>query len=139
MIRDRIVYRDEIGYFFDRNAVNWRPVSAPTRRIGPPPNHVADLLGTPRGENVLIRDRAMVPPGAKHDLAELGDRIWDLDLIAESLAEHPLQQAAVLSRPDGAQLAVLERHDERDGFLIAAVAPRALPDEAYRAVPEPNG
>ncbi|MFI9039811.1 hypothetical protein [Streptomyces sp. NPDC053726] len=80
-----------------------------------------------------------LPPDAKDDLAELSDRIWDLDLVAASLAEHPLQQAAVLSRPDGAQLVVLDRHDERDGFLIAAVAPRALPDEAYRAVPEPNG
>ncbi|RZU14380.1 hypothetical protein [Streptomyces sp. BK239] len=76
---------------------------------------------------------------AKDDLAELADCIWDLDLVAASLAEHPLQQAAVLSRPDGAQLVLLDRHDERDGFLIAAVAPRALPDEAYHAVPEPNG
>ncbi|MCP9213054.1 hypothetical protein [Streptomyces cucumeris] len=80
-----------------------------------------------------------LPPEAKDDLAELADRIWDLDLIAASLTEHPLQQAAVLSRPDGAQLVVLERHDERDGFLIAAVAPRALPDEAYHGVSEPNG
>ncbi|MEV5449462.1 hypothetical protein [Streptomyces sp. NPDC052535] len=76
---------------------------------------------------------------AKDDLAELSNRIWDLDLVAASLAEHPLTQAAVLSRPDGAQLVLLDRHDGRDGFLIAAVAPRALPDEAYRAVPEPNG
>ncbi|MGW2046200.1 hypothetical protein ACWCPF_13595 [Streptomyces sp. NPDC001858] len=80
-----------------------------------------------------------LPADAKDDLAELADRIWDLDLVAASLAEHPLKQAAVLSRPDGAQLVVLDRHDERDGFLIAAVAPRGLPDEAYRAVPEPNG
>ncbi|MGW6454404.1 hypothetical protein ACWF94_00510 [Streptomyces sp. NPDC055078] len=80
-----------------------------------------------------------LPADAKDDLAELADRIWDLDLIAASLAEHPLRQAAVLSRPDGAQVAVLNRHDERDGFLIAAVAPRTLPDEAYRTVPEPNG
>lgn len=83
-----------------------------------------------------------LPPDAKDDLAELAelaDRIWDLDLIAASLAEHPLQQAAILSRPDGAQLVLLDRHDERDGFLIAAIAPHALPDEAYRAVPEPNG
>ncbi|MET8561306.1 hypothetical protein ABZV75_12205 [Streptomyces flaveolus] len=80
-----------------------------------------------------------LPTDAKDDLAELADRIWDLDLVAASLAEHPLKQAAVLSRPDGAQLVVVDRHDERDGFLIAAVAPRALPDEAYRAVPEPNG
>ncbi|MCG0285427.1 hypothetical protein [Streptomyces sp. PSAA01] len=80
-----------------------------------------------------------LPPDAKDDLAELADRIWDLDLVAASLAEHPLQQAAVLSRSDGAQLVLLDRHDQRDGYLIAAVAPRALPDKAYRAVPEPNG
>ncbi|MER6556695.1 hypothetical protein ABT300_02860 [Streptomyces sp. NPDC001027] len=80
-----------------------------------------------------------LPPEAKDDLAELADRIWDLDLVAASLAERPLHQAAVLSRPDGAQLVLLDRHDARDGFLIAAVAPLALPDEAYRAVPEPNG
>lgn len=73
------------------------------------------------------------------DLAELTDRIWDLDIVAASLAEHPLQQAAVLSRPDGAQLVLMDRHDERDGFLIAAIAPHALPDEAYRAVAEPHG
>ncbi|MFJ4918439.1 hypothetical protein [Streptomyces sp. NPDC088725] len=75
----------------------------------------------------------------KDDLVELSNRVWDLDLVAESLSERPLQQAAVLSRPDGAQLVVLDRHDERDGFLIAAVAPRSLPDEAYRGVHEPNG
>ncbi|MEU5833020.1 hypothetical protein ABZ820_04920 [Streptomyces diacarni] len=79
-----------------------------------------------------------LPPDAKADLAEVTDRIWDLDQVAAALAEHPLQQAAVLSRPDGAQLAVLDRHD-RDGYFTAAVAPRFLPDEAYRTVPEPNG
>ncbi|MER6127540.1 hypothetical protein ABT173_34145 [Streptomyces sp. NPDC001795] len=79
------------------------------------------------------------PAKSQDALAELADRIWDLDLIAESLAAHPLRQAAILSRPDSAQLVVLDRHDERNGFLIAAVAPSGLPDEAYRGVPEPNG
>jgi hypothetical protein len=79
------------------------------------------------------------PSEHKDDLAELTDRIWDLDLVAESLAGRPLQQAAVLTRTDGAQLVVLHRHDARDGFLIAAIAPRDLPDEAYRGVREPNG
>lgn len=79
------------------------------------------------------------PPGHKDDLVELADRIWDLDLVAESLAGHLLQQAAVLTRQDGAQFVVLDRHDERDGFLIAAVALRDLPGEAYRGVREPNG
>ncbi|MFE8968300.1 hypothetical protein ACFYMR_11755 [Streptomyces albogriseolus] len=80
-----------------------------------------------------------LPADAKDDLAELADRIWDLDLVAASLAEHPLQQAAILSRQDGTQLVLLDRKDESDGFLIAAVAPHALPDEAFRGVPEPNG
>ncbi|MGW3862550.1 hypothetical protein ACWEDZ_13800 [Streptomyces sp. NPDC005047] len=80
-----------------------------------------------------------LPADAKDDLADLVERIWDLDLVAAHLAEHPLTEAAVLSRQDGAQLAVLNRHDSRGSFLIAALAPHALPDEAYRAVPEPNG
>ncbi|MET8503161.1 hypothetical protein ABZV60_00750 [Streptomyces sp. NPDC004787] len=96
----------------------------------------ADVLA---GELPDTWTSSYVPPDATDDLAELADRIWDLDLVAASLTEHPLRQAAVLSRPDGAQLVLFERHDERDGFLVAAVAPRALPDEAYRAVPEPNG
>lgn len=79
------------------------------------------------------------PSDDKDDLAELTDRIWDLDLVAAALASQPLRQAAVLSRPDGAQLAVLDRPGEHEGFLIAAVAPRALPDEAYRGVREPGG
>jgi hypothetical protein len=74
---------------------------------------------------------------SQDNLARLTDRIWDLDLIAAHLAERPLQEAGVLHRQDGAQLVVLDNEDE--GFLIAAVAPRALPDAAYRAVPEPNG
>jgi hypothetical protein len=96
----------------------------------------ADVLA---GELPGVWTSTYHPPENKNDLAELADRVWDLDLVAESLAAHPLQQAAVLSRPDGAQFVVLDRHDERDGFLIGAVAPRALPDEAYRTVPEPNG
>ncbi len=103
------------------------------------PERLASYADVLAGELPDTWTSSYLPPEDKDDLVELADRIWDLDLVAESLAEHPLQQAAVLSRPDGAQLVVLDRHDERDGFLIAAVAPRALPDEAYRAVPEPNG
>ncbi|MGW4345334.1 hypothetical protein ACWEL8_09680 [Streptomyces sp. NPDC004690] len=72
------------------------------------------------------------------DLDGLTDRVWDLDLVAEALARHPLRQAALLARSDGAQLLVINRPDS-DGFLAAALAPRGLPDEAYRKVREPNG
>ncbi|MEU2145130.1 MULTISPECIES: hypothetical protein [Streptomyces albovinaceus subgroup] len=96
----------------------------------------ADVLA---GELPGTWTSSYTPAGAKDDLAALADRIWDLDLVAASLADHPLQHAALLARPDGAQLVLLDWHDERDGFIITAVAPRALPDKAYRAVPEPNG
>lgn len=101
--------------------------------------HLASYADVLAGELPDTWTSTHLTADAKDDLAELADRIWDLDLVAASLAERPLTQAAVLSRPDGAQLVLLDRHDGRDGFLLAAVAPRALPDEAYRAVPEPNG
>ncbi|MET8218768.1 hypothetical protein [Streptomyces hirsutus] len=78
------------------------------------------------------------PAEGKDDLAELTDRVWDMDLVAQALADHPLQQAAILTRPDGAQLVVLDR-PERGGFLIAAVAPSNLPAEAFRGLREPDG
>lgn len=117
----------------------------PRRRL---PHYVKDSM--PAYSPKHLTDRAHVlaaaVPGTwrishhtatgQDQLDELTDRIWDLDHVAESLARTPLQHAAVLTRADGAQLAIL---DQPDGLLVAAVAPRDLPDEAYRGVPEPNG
>lgn len=68
VVRDRHAYRDEIGYFFDQNAKDWRAVGAPARGFRVPPDHVADLLGVPRGEDVVVRDRAMGPQDSKQPL-----------------------------------------------------------------------
>ncbi|MBN3933020.1 hypothetical protein IQ279_26025 [Streptomyces verrucosisporus] len=78
------------------------------------------------------------PTEDKDDLTDLTNRVWDLDLVAEVLAEHPLRHAAVLTRQDGAQLVVLDR-PEREGFLVAAIAPSGFPAEAFRGVREPDG
>ncbi|MCE7081194.1 GntR family transcriptional regulator [Streptomyces sp. ST2-7A] len=64
VVRDRHVYRDQLGYFFDQNAKSWRAVGEPSRGLGVPPGHVADLLGVPRGQDVIVRDRGMGPAGA---------------------------------------------------------------------------
>lgn len=71
VVRDRIAYRDEIGYFFDRNAQDWRGVGTGTQTVGVAPDEIADTLGVPRGEHVMIRDRAVGPPDAEfpHQLA----------------------------------------------------------------------
>ena len=79
------------------------------------------------------------PVDNKNELGNLADRIWDLNVVAETLAEHELRQAAVLTRSDGVQLVVLDLHNDSNEFLIAAIAPQDLPDEAYRGVHEPNG
>jgi hypothetical protein len=73
------------------------------------------------------------------ELSGILDRTWDLDLVAESLATHPPGHLAVLTREDGAQLVLLDRHDGRDGLLAAALAPEDLPAEAFRGIREPNG
>jgi len=78
------------------------------------------------------------PPDSK-ELAGILDRTRDLDLVAESLASHPPRHLAVLTRDDGAQLVLLDRHDGRDGLLAAALAPEDLPAEAFRGIREPNG
>ncbi|GAB3115831.1 hypothetical protein GCM10027160_23790 [Streptomyces calidiresistens] len=64
VVRDRHVYRDQLGYYFDQNAKSWRAVGEPSRGLGVPPGHVADLLGIPRGQDVIVRDRGMGPAGA---------------------------------------------------------------------------
>lgn len=64
-VRDRHAYRDGIGYYFDAGAKDWRPMGSPTRGLTVPPPYVADLLGVPRDEDVVVRDRAMGPPGAE--------------------------------------------------------------------------
>lgn len=66
VIRDRAAYRDEIGYYFDPAAQDWRGVGAPTQEVGVPPADVADLLGVARGEHVMVRDRAVGPQGSEH-------------------------------------------------------------------------
>jgi len=71
VVRDRIAYRDEIGYFFDRNAQDWRGVGSGSQVVGVAPDEIADALGVARGEHVMIRDRAVGPPDAEfpHQLA----------------------------------------------------------------------
>ncbi|MCE7081685.1 hypothetical protein [Streptomyces sp. ST2-7A] len=100
--------------------------------------HLASFADVLAGELPGTWTRAHHRPEDKDDLAELTDRVWDLDLVAESLAGHPLRQAVVLTRTDGARLAILD-HPGHDGFLVAAVAPDDLPPEAFRGVREPDG
>jgi DNA-binding GntR family transcriptional regulator len=60
--RSRLVYRDELGYYFDQTAQGWRPLQPPTVSRGPVPFDVAAQLGVALGDEAVIRDRIMGDP-----------------------------------------------------------------------------
>jgi DNA-binding GntR family transcriptional regulator len=60
--RSRLVYRDELGYFFDQAAQGWRPLQPPSVSRGPVPFDVAVQLGVAPGDEAIIRDRVIGDP-----------------------------------------------------------------------------
>jgi len=60
--RSRLVYRDELGYYFDQAAQGWRPLQPPSVSRGPVPFDVAVQLGVAPGHEVVIRERIMGDP-----------------------------------------------------------------------------
>ncbi|MGW5679698.1 hypothetical protein ACWEV4_32260 [Streptomyces sp. NPDC003860] len=65
--------------------------------------------------------------------------VWDLNLVADAVARHPLRHDAILTRDDGVRLYVTGRPQHEDDFLVAAIAPASMPPEAFRGVREPDG
>jgi GntR family transcriptional regulator len=51
------VYRNDLGYLFSDPAGHWVPIGSPTRGEVGCPEEVADALGVPVGEQVLMRHR----------------------------------------------------------------------------------
>lgn len=59
--RGRVVYRDDLGYYFNRVSGHWSPVKTPTRSWAPAPADVAELLDVASDADVLIRYRVLGP------------------------------------------------------------------------------
>jgi DNA-binding GntR family transcriptional regulator len=60
--RSRMVFRDQLGYYFDSVAQPWRPLRTPIVSRGPVPYDVAELLDLEPGAEAVIRDRLMGDP-----------------------------------------------------------------------------
>lgn len=73
------------------------------------------------------------------DRQELTADVWDMNHIAEALAQHPPNHDVVLTRDDGRRLFLIEHPRYDDEFLIAAMAPAGATAEAFRGVREPDG
>lgn len=67
------------------------------------------------------------------------EHVWDMNLVAHAIAEHVLDQDAVLTRDDGARLYAIARPRSGEEFLVGAIAPPGIPAEAFRTVREPDG
>ncbi|MFE0129975.1 hypothetical protein ACFWY6_00015 [Streptomyces sp. NPDC059037] len=67
------------------------------------------------------------------------EHVWDMNLVAHAIAEHVLDQDAVLTRDDGARLYVIARPRSGEEFLVGAIAPADIHADAFRAVREPDG
>jgi GntR family transcriptional regulator len=65
--RRREVYRDQLGYYFDRAAKGYKLLGVPT--VGPAvaPPDIARRLGLPLGSAVIVRDRTLGVPGEGSD------------------------------------------------------------------------
>jgi DNA-binding GntR family transcriptional regulator len=102
MTRARLVYRDEIGYFFDQAAQGWRPVRPPAISRGPVPFDIAAALGLAPGDEVIIRDRVMGDPDTGH-AAQLATSYIPAALAA---------QLPVLARPDTGPGGIYDRMED---------------------------
>jgi hypothetical protein len=67
------------------------------------------------------------------------EAVWDMNLVADAIARHPLRHDAILTRDDGVRLYVTGRPRHEDDFLVAAIAPAFTPPYAFQGVPEPDG
>lgn len=67
------------------------------------------------------------------------EHVWDMDLVAHAIAQHVLDQDAVLTRDDGTRLYVIAHPRRDEEFLVGAMAPADIAPEAFRTVREPDG
>ncbi|MFD9817493.1 hypothetical protein [Streptomyces violascens] len=77
--------------------------------------------------------------GGNNDHDDLTTTVWDMNEVADALAKHTVDHCAVLTRDDGTRLFVTDPLGHGEGYLIAAMAPKDPPAEAFRGVSEPDG
>ncbi|MGH8898773.1 MAG: GntR family transcriptional regulator [Egibacteraceae bacterium] len=98
--RDRRVHRDDRGYCFDPQAVNWVAVKPPTIAWVSASQEIADLLHIPVGSDVLVRDR------------QIGEQGGPPLQLATSYLPGPLVRDTVLEQPDTGPGGIYDRLEE---------------------------
>ncbi|MFF4529472.1 hypothetical protein ACFY1P_09390 [Streptomyces sp. NPDC001407] len=73
------------------------------------------------------------------DQFPIAEELWDMGHAQWAVSEFVLDHGAVLTGPDGMRLYVIDRPLNQREFIVAALAPPAVPDHLFRGVEEPNG
>lgn len=107
--RSRLVYRDEIGYYFDQAAQGWRALQPPAVTRGPVPFDIAAQLGVAPGDEAVIRDRIMGDPATGH-AAQLATSYIPASLASELpvLAARDTGPGGIYDRMEEAGLGPIE-------------------------------
>jgi GntR family transcriptional regulator len=119
--RDRHVYRDERGYYFDRSAQTWDAVRPTAISWGPAPEHIATRLGVSIGSTVLIRARWIGEPGGP-----------PLQLATSYLPED-IARGTILEQANTGPGGIYDRLEESGHYLSwieAVIARMPSPDES---------
>lgn len=99
--RDRLVHRDDRGYYFDATAQPWVALATPTITWGPAPLDLVDVLGVTPGEDVLIRDRVMGDPDTREP-----------QQLATSYLPPGIARGTVLAEPNTGPGGIYDRMEE---------------------------
>ncbi len=105
--RTRLVYRDEIGYYFDRAAEQWRAIQTPTVSKQPAPADVARLLAVEPSTEVVTRDRVLGEPVTGQAF----------QLATSYLSPTAVTAVPAIARPDTGPGGIYDRLEEEYGPL----------------------
>lgn len=61
--------------------------------------------------------------------SNLADQVWDLGILQGALSVYAVQEAAVLTSPDGTRLVAVHRPRTHDQVLVGALRPTSIPAE----------
>jgi DNA-binding GntR family transcriptional regulator len=145
--RSRLVYRDELGYYFDQAAQDWRPLRPPSVSRGPVPFDVAAQLGIAPGEESVIRDRILGDPRTGQP-AQLATSYIPAALAAELpvLAEGDTGPGGIYDRMEEAGLgplrwteAITARPPSRAEAIRLSLAPGVALIRIVRLASSPAG
>ena len=140
--RSRLVYRDELGYYFDQTAQGWRPVQSPRVSRGPAPYDIAALLDLQPGAEVIIRDRVLLGDPATGQATQLATSYIPAALAEELPVLSATEPVRVASTTDsktrvtalfgGPRRSLLRMPGPVEAQLLSTFPPGA-PLAAYRA------